>query len=193
MSDIPPVEEDEGGLVQTFYSSDPRARLNMPFSTDCSGYVWWSYNQVGKAQLLFPDPNGGVSEMIHHFERTKWRFADLIMQWNFNVASTRLAQITLNQLADPARGVEDFIQPGDLLYRHNSPSGAGDHVAFFLGWNFDKLTINDASPTELPTIGNRLLNYDSFIDTYTHVIRPVPIGSYMVYRYRAEVPQAVIV
>lgn len=192
MSD-PPVEVEEGGLVQTFYSSDPQARLNMPFSTDCSGYVWWSYNQVGKARVLFPDPNSGVSEMIRHFERTKWRFADLIMKWNYDVPSKLLAQSTLNRLADPVRGTTDFIQSGDLLYRRNSPSGAGDHVAFFLGWNADKLTINDASSTELPVIGTRLLGYDSFINTYTHVVRPCPVGSYMVYRYRAEVTTAVTV
>jgi len=192
MSDTFPEHSPNEGYdeptIVPFYSQDKIARLNMPFSCDCSGMVWWSYNQYGLADVMFPSADAGAREQVEWFEATQWRAADLLLQWNQKDSTgpfnTRIARITLNQA--------DFLQEGDLLYRSNSPTGEGDHVAFFRAWADDgSIVLFEAHPAFSPPLGEHKWDYDNFVDSFTHVLRPKPIGVLMAYRYSASVPKAV--
>ena len=94
-----------------------------------------------------------------------------------------MARFALNQ--------KDFLHAGDLLYRYRSPSGLGDHVAFFIGWSGTTVRVFDASPINSPPVGENALSYDDFVGTFTHVVRPKPIGALMVHRYAGGIPRAV--
>jgi hypothetical protein len=174
-------DDSEDEYPPTFYSRDPIGRLNMPFSVDAAGLVWWSYNQLGLAETLFASPDDGVAEMVSHFESTEWRSADLILRWNDSPLSTAVARNTLNQ--------EGFMKSGDLLFRVDS--SAGDHVAFFISLDGSMMTMSGAWPLGEPAVGDRTMSYTDFVDTYTHLVRPMPVGVGMSYRYGSSIHQPV--
>jgi hypothetical protein len=196
MPDVLPEDEnwevDEPEPIVAFYSQDKTCRTNMPFSCDCSGLVWWSYNQMGLAEVMFPSSDAGVREQVEWFEATQWRAADLIMRWNqkdpSGPANTRMARLTLNE-RDPEDPTKDFLHEGDLLYRCDSPTAESDHVSFFIRWDHDAVGVYDAHPLMTPAVGYRTINYDVFVDSYTHVLRPKPVGYLMSYRYSASIPK----
>lgn len=193
---------DESPLPVTYYTQAKGERTNYPFSCDCSGLVWWTYNQLGLANVMFPSEDAGVQEQLEWFQATHWRAADLRLQWNqkdpSGVFTTRMARLTLNSkvMVDldgdgEAETEQDFLQPGDLLYRLASPTGEGDHVSFFTGWDGAAIRVYDAHSLSTPAVGYRTIAYDTFVDSYTHVLRPKPVGYLMSYRYGASVPKAV--
>jgi len=189
-----PGDFDEVPPPITFYTQMRGERTNYPASCDCSGLVWWSYHELGLAEVMFPSEDAGVREQVEWFEATHWRAADLLFRWNQKDPSgqftTEAARLTLNERPDPNDPTQDFLREGDLLYRSDSRSGDSDHVSFFIRWESPTaLIVYDAHPLRTPAVGFRSINYDGFVDSYTHVLRPKPIGYLMSYRYASSIPQ----
>jgi hypothetical protein len=40
-------------------------------------------------------------------------------------------------------------------------------------------------------VGDRTFGYDEFVDSYTHLVRPMPVGRAMSYRYASSIHQPV--
>lgn len=143
--------------------------------TDCSGLVWNAYNAIGMTAKLkwggtVRNPTA-TDGMIAAFGKGGF---DQVFSWN--KAGQAQARVFFNDPANRAK-----VQPGDLLFRDKRIIGTEvGHVVFFVGWTNDGkglIVFDAASPTANPQVGERSMSLSTLVTRYTHVVRPIPLGS----------------
>ena len=145
--------------------------------TTCSGLVWNAYNGIGMTSKM---GWGGSTRapadtimMVNSLDKGRMQ---TLFKWD---AASGKAQAT-TFFNDPNNRAK--IQPGDLLLkdRYLTPADDVGHVAFFVGWSSDGSTMqifDAAGKAAHPQVGERTYSRAHFIDTFTHVLRPIPLGS----------------
>lgn len=146
--------------------------------TDCSALVWRAYDALGNGitqKLRWGGTSGWPSATYDMIPAINKGGMQLLLKW---LPSQRGQASTF--LSDPTN--RSKILPGDLLFRDGKiiTSKQTGHVAFFVGWNGDgsSLRIFDAASSKSnPQVGERTISRNSLLDNYTHIVRPVPLGS----------------